>query len=127
MEDVQEKPKRIVTWLEQLEPESYERIGSPAIDDTLRSWPSGSPAPLLHSQEGVEKTNGPPGKAQQRLDQPYDIPHPSQISEPTNSRRIEDPSATRKYPECVISQPSSTDAGRNELCPMKSPARPAGK
>ncbi|KAG6994198.1 hypothetical protein G7Y79_00046g082490 [Physcia stellaris] len=66
----QEKPKRIVTWLEQLEPESYERMGSPTIEDSQRSSSSRSPAPSLHSQDVTEKTNGPPESTQQRLEQP---------------------------------------------------------
>lgn len=123
----QEKPKRIVTWLGQLEPESYERMGSPTIEDCLKSSPSRSPAPSLHLQDVMEKTDGPPENTQQKLEQPSGMPHPSPDSESTKSRRVEDPSAERKDAGSATCKSSYAEARHNELGRTKSPEPPAGK
>ena len=127
MKMFQEKPKRIVTWLEQLEPESYERMGSPTIEDSQRSSSSRSPAPSLHSQDVTEKMNGPPESTQQRLEQPCGMPRPSSSSESTKSRRVEEPLVERKGPGSAIWKLSDIEAGHDALGRPKSPKPPAGK
>lgn len=123
----EEKPKRIVAWLGQLEPESYELMGSPAIEESLMSWPIRSQAPSISSRNEIIRTICPREDRQQKQEQPHSMPYLSPNLESTPSGRVEGHSAERKDSGCGTNMSSGAGARQNELGHLKSPQSLVGK